>query len=130
MPIAYTIDDERRLVLTVSSGTLSDADVMQHKAALRDDPRVTRDMKELSDVRAIERLDITEVGIRQMTRFDRDAAASRGGHTLAIVATEDIIFGMARMYEMLTEENVRSVQVFRDIDEATRWLLDPPEEEP
>jgi len=129
MPINYTIDEERNLVLTVASGTLYDADVMQHKAALRDDPRVTPDIKELSDVRGIEQLDVTETGIRQMIRFDRDAAASTGGHTLAIVATEDIIFGMARMYEMLTEQNVRSVQVFRDIDEATRWLLDPPEEE-
>ena len=129
MPMSYTIDQARNLVVTVALGALGDADIMQHKAALRDDPRVTPDMKELSDVRGIERLDVTEVGIRQMTRFDRDAGASVGGNTLAIVATEDVIFGMARMYEMLTEEHVRTVQVFRDIDEATRWLSDPPEEE-
>jgi hypothetical protein len=48
VPIAYTIDQARNLVMTVATGTLGDADLMQHKQALRDDPRVSVDVKELS----------------------------------------------------------------------------------
>jgi hypothetical protein len=125
MPISYTIDAERNLVLTVASGTLSDDEVMTHKWALHDDPGVGPGMKELSDVRGVERLEVTEVGVRAMAKIDRAVTAGVGEHMLAIVATEDIIFGMARMYEMLTAEDALSVQVFRDIDEATRWLLEP-----
>lgn len=34
----------------------------------------------------------------------------------------DLVFGMARMYQILTETSPDEVEIFRDLDEALRWL--------
>jgi hypothetical protein len=38
------------------------------------------------------------------------------------VASEDVVFGMARMYQMTTVESDSRVGVFRTIEEARAWL--------
>ena len=40
----------------------------------------------------------------------------------AIVATDDLVFGTARMYAVLTEDAGARVEVFRDVESANRWL--------
>ncbi len=44
---------------------------------------------------------------------------------LAIVASEDVVFGTSRIFQALVDETL-NVQVFRDIEEAHEWLLQPP----
>jgi hypothetical protein len=46
------------------------------------------------------------------------------GHAVktAIFAPEDFPFGIGRIYEALTPKSPQTVQVFRDISEAKRWL--------
>jgi hypothetical protein len=122
MPISYKIDEDRGLVLTTATGTLTDADILSLKALLAADPRWRPGMRELSDVRGVERLDVTTAGVRQMAAWDAAADPAIGQYRLAIVASRDHVFGMARMYEMLTDQSVPGVSVFRDIDEAIRWL--------
>ena len=41
---------------------------------------------------------------------------------LAIIAPRDLLFGMARMYEILRDGSPVEVRVFRDRDEARSWL--------
>ena len=41
---------------------------------------------------------------------------------LAIVTDSDFAFGMARMYQILTEPLPVQIGVFRTLDEATAWL--------
>jgi 2-hydroxychromene-2-carboxylate isomerase len=40
----------------------------------------------------------------------------------AVVADQDVLFGMARMYQLLAELDGISVSVFRDAEDAERWL--------
>jgi len=40
----------------------------------------------------------------------------------AIVATDDTLLGMARMFSVFAEHDGISIEVFRDIDSARRWL--------
>jgi hypothetical protein len=47
----------------------------------------------------------------------------RGGR-LAVVATQQASFGLARMYEALIEARSLEVRVFRDYDEARSWALE------
>ena len=44
----------------------------------------------------------------------------------AIVANDDKLFGMARMYSILAEQDGISVDVFRDIESAERSLDSEP----
>jgi hypothetical protein len=40
----------------------------------------------------------------------------------ALVTNNDVVFGMARMYSIFAEGAGAVVEVFRDIDAASRWL--------
>jgi len=119
MPIKYEIDPSRRLILTTADGVLTDTDVIGHKKALIADPAFQPGMLELSDVRDVNQLDVTPEGIRVFTSFDRAHDDQPG--RLAIVASEDFVFGMARMYQMSTTDD-SNVGVFRSMEEAKEWL--------
>ena len=122
MPISYRIDREQNIVWTTASGILSDEDVLSHKRALVNDRAFTVDMRELSDVRAVTELRVTAAGVRAMVSLDATQAVKLKGHKLAIVTGQEVIFGMARMYQTLTEGNVSHVGVFKSHEEAATWL--------
>jgi hypothetical protein len=122
VPISYEIDQARGLVLSTAGGILTDGDILSLKARLLADPRWSPGMRELADVRAIERLEVTTDGVRRMAGHDAAFAPAIGSYRLALVVPRDEVFGMARMYQMLTEPAVPYVGVFRDLAEAAAWL--------
>jgi hypothetical protein len=124
MPISYRIDEARGLVLTTASGTLTDSDILQLKARLAADPRWKPGLRELSDIRSIDRLDVTTKGVQQMAMRDEGDAAALASYRLAIVVSHQFVYGMARMYQMLTERTAPNVGVFQDMEEAKRWLAE------
>jgi Iap family predicted aminopeptidase len=79
-------------------------------------------MAEISDVRQVTDFQVTVAGIRIMVAADARMVASGGRHKLAVVAEENVAFGMSRMYQTLGEPNIRSVGVFRNYKEAEDWL--------
>ena len=121
MPMSYRIDDDRQWIMTTAWGVLTDADVLSHKAALSRDPKFRVGMSELSDVSAIERLEVTTEGVRAMVAHDRVHGDRRSAHRLALVVPAPEVFGMARMYQMMSAPD-ESIGVFRDIVEASAWL--------
>lgn len=122
MPISYTIDAARKIILTTAWGTLTDADLLEHKEKLNRDPAFTPQMRQLSDIRAIDRLEVTTTGVAAMVAHDSRHPQQRDGHRLAMVVPDDEVFGMARMYQMMGGSD-RPVRVFRNMTEAEEWLL-------
>lgn len=122
MPITYDIDETLGVVRTLVTGRLTDEQLIAHKHRLLADPRFTPGMKELSDVRGVEAMEVTPRGIAAAVSFDSSHSSKLDGHRLALLVPTDLVFGMARMYEMSTEGNTGGVQVFRSEDEALGWL--------
>ncbi|NNG17368.1 MAG: hypothetical protein HKM89_12890 [Gemmatimonadales bacterium] len=91
MPIVYTIDSDNGLVLTKATGILTDAEVAEHKRALMADPDFRPGMRELSDVRSVERLDITRDGVRRFAALDEIHSPQLGDYKLAMVASADVV---------------------------------------
>jgi hypothetical protein len=120
MPISYRIDAERRLVVTTAHGVLTDEDILNLKNRLAADADFQAGMRELSDVRSVTDLQVTSAGVQKMVSLD--SLSHLDGYKLAIVASENVVFGMARMYQSLTQRNLLHVNVFRDYDAAVRWL--------
>lgn len=121
MPIRYRIDPKRGLVLTTATGVLTDDELLAHKRKLRADPDFRPDMCELSDVRQVTRLEVTPQGVQQFV--EQDKSSEQPNYRLAIVARADVVFGMARMYQTLTEKSGTQVGVFRDLETAEAWLF-------
>lgn len=122
MPIRYVIDTKNELIRTTASGVLTDADLVQFKRALAADPLFHAGLREISDVRAVTDLSVTSDGVRELVKQDANQALRRNVHRLAIVTGHDLTFGTARMYQGLTSQNMPGVGVFKDYDQAVRWL--------
>lgn len=122
MAISYRIDEAKGVVITTATGVLTDDDLLQHKERLTVEPRWKPGMRELSDIRRIERLEVTALGVKSLVSHDERSADRLRSFRLAIVTADEVVFGMGRMYQMMTERNVPHVRIFRDMDEAIEWL--------
>ena len=122
MPISYTIDDARSLIHTTASGVLTDDDIIAHKASLASDRRIRPTMRELSDIRGVDRLDVTPEGITRMIWADQETWPAAEGKKLAIVVSTEVAYGLGRMYQIQASPVDEKVRIFRDLDEAKSWL--------
>ncbi len=66
--------------------------------------------------------DITPDEVRRLVRRAADMLRSVDLGPTAIVTTDDVMYGMARMYSILAEGVGAAAEVFRDMESATRWL--------
>lgn len=128
MPISYSIDKNLGVVFTTATGRLTEEELLEDKRRLTSDPNFSPEFVELSDIRAVSDLAITPEGIARMVMQDEDDADKLSAYKLAIVVSKEVAFGLARMYESMTQANVPNVRIFREINEARDWLGLPPED--
>jgi hypothetical protein len=123
MPLQYWVDENRKLVVAKADGVISDEEVFsyQREAWSR---RELAGYAELVDMSEVEHIDLPSVDrIRELAKVA--AGMDNGSSKLAIVATRDFAFGLARMYETYRElqaGNAKPVGVFRTLQEAMDFL--------
>jgi hypothetical protein len=125
MAVTYRIDQAKHRIHTRCIGAVTFDEVRQHFADLAEDPGcperldVLLDLSETSSLPTSGQLSAvtTEVArVRPRVQFDG----------CAIIASQDALFGMARMFEVFAENYFGATRVFRTIDQGTRWLeLEP-----
>lgn len=121
MPLGFHIDTDRRITFVRGWGTVTDADVRAHAAALRSDPRFDPSWPVLGDGREIADLRVTGGFLRHyQSPFD-------GSTKRAFVVASDVAFGMARMYGFLATDDDQAVAVMRNMSSALGWLGLPEE---
>ena len=118
MPASYTIDKTRRLVLSTAAGPFNDGDAMAHMLSLTSDPDFDPTFRQLYDLR--------EVTSSELSGDEMRAGAMMNpwnkGARRAFVCDQDVMFGLARMFEMLTDQGGDQIKVFREIPDALAWL--------
>jgi hypothetical protein len=115
---AYTIDLERSLVRSRGWGVLTNRELLAHARALTRDPHFAPNFRQLADLRAVTDVQITAATIKEMVRLNPFWTGARR----ALVITNDVLFGMARMYQILKDESPDELQIFRNMDDAIQWL--------
>ena len=118
MPATYEIDTERKLVLSRIWGAPSDDEILAHGERLRVDPDFRADFRQLLDMTELKEIRISSERVRQASR---DQFFSPGVKR-AVVAHSDVAFGMARMYALSSQAEGQTIEVFRELAEATAWL--------
>ena len=117
MPSHFEIDPTRRVVTVSLSGKLSDTDLVQLYERLRADKALEPDYGVLFDLLESDGSQLTAEGIRTIAQLPLVFSPES---RRAILVCSD--FGMARMYEMLRAQPDDSLSVFRDAEEARRWV--------
>ncbi len=118
MSANHVVVPELRLVVSRLAGTLTPEDVERARDGLRGDPRFDPSYSHLVDMRRVTRLPVAAAGVRRLAGATTFAAGSRQ----ALVASSDLVFGLARMYEGLAGALAQHVAVFRSLADALEWL--------
>lgn len=117
MPITYRIDRALHLVVSEWVGDITIREARAHFAALAADPDFDPTMHHLSN--ALGAVAALTLGELRLLAFE--SPFSDSGRA-AIVASTDLVFGVSKQYEALTDRAVREIQVFRGLEDARSWL--------
>jgi hypothetical protein len=125
MPIEYRIDHDRKLVVAKGRGTVTNPDVFRYQRDVwsRDD---VAGYDELIDMSEVEHIAVQSVNrVRELASLSATMDAVSPASKLAIIAPENLAFGLGRMYATYRELDPRSrkrVKVFRSVGEALVFL--------
>ena len=120
MPMQYEIVGA--VVHGRSTGTLTDAELLDVARRVAADPARPGTTAELWDLSDSSKLEVTSKGIRDLVALDKEHSEALEGGRIAIVAPSDVAFGIARIYQTLSQDGPLEVEVFRERDDAERWL--------
>jgi hypothetical protein len=126
MPATFEIDHDARLVRSRAWGVLVDDDLAATQSGVRADPRFDPEYSQLFDFSAVTEVRVTRDGLLALASRTPYAPTSRR----AMVVPDDLGFGMARMYQMLSGRDPEYFRPFRSVDAAMRWLEGLPDESP
>ena len=125
--ITHRINRSLGIAIVTWRGQILDSDIEAALRAFFEDPAWEPGCHALIDVREADLAAVTSRGLRFV-------AAAAAGHVrdlegkefkTAILASDDAVFGLGRMYEAYTAESPETVQVFRDLQQALSWLGAP-----
>jgi len=120
MSTTFRIDTELGVIFTTCKERVTDPEAISYLRAVAQHPDYNPIYKHLIDCAEIEIFEISADLTRSIAQKKLFSSRSR----CAIVAPQDHIYGMARMFEL---QHTGSVQVFRDLASAEKWLgLDAP----
>ncbi|MGE5244367.1 MAG: hypothetical protein ACM3SQ_09085 [Betaproteobacteria bacterium] len=110
------IDPPHRLIYTRVAGPLRFADAVAHRIALAADPRFDRAFCHVLDLEGVASIELTTDEVVRLAAHSVLSAPARQ----AIVASADVVFGVARMYDAYRESNPRreNIVVCRSMFEA------------
>ena len=125
MPIDHHIDHDRRLVRARCLGILTDEDIFGYQREVWSRPDVSG-YDELVDLSEVEEIALPSAGrVRELARLSASMDPRSPSSKLAIVAPDDLAFGLGRVYEAYREGNDQStkrVGLFRSLADALTFL--------
>jgi hypothetical protein len=121
MPVIYEIDSDRKTIRTRCVGPVTIEEVLDHFRILASDPNCPDSMDVLLDLS--EQTSIpTKEELEEITHAVHSVRGRVRFGSCAIVACQDALFGMLRMWEVFAERYFRETYVFRTKREAEDWL--------
>ena len=120
--IQKNVDEQNALTIYTVTGKITGSEVQD---VIREFYEGNTTPNVLWDLTQCDVSGITSSDVQRIASFQRKQADSRLGGKTAIAASEEVAFGLARMYELLTElrELPFATRTFRTPEEAKEWLL-------
>ena len=120
MPINSQIDSSLGVVFSTFQGVVTQEEILGQVENFISDSTFQPSFNHLIDTRGTTRFDVSFAGMRAVSSHTTFNEKSRR----AVVVGENEMYEAARVYQILREEQRKpdQVQVFRDMEEARRWL--------
>ena len=124
MPIEITDCDGGLGNLIVCTGIITDEECIEtyHKHLTQEKDKFKKYKYSLIDHTAATEIQISNDTILQVAELSGEASIVNPGAIVAHIANQDIMFGLARMWEVLTDVTPWETMVFRTKEEAMDWI--------
>jgi hypothetical protein len=120
VPASYKIEKDRRLVMSHAWGAFTYADAVAHKEKLLADRDFDPTYSQIMDFTHVTEIRLSANELLTFAEFDVFSRQSRR----AIIAPEDVKFGLGRMFATLRESRGETgIGVFRTLEEALEWVF-------
>jgi len=112
-------------VIVVGSGTVTADELLRgDELAYQPEAKLSKLKYMLNDYRAATFTNVTEEDLLKSIKNDTEAAKINPDIAVAVVAEEDLIFGMSRVWETLVDVHEVQFKTFttRSLKEAKAWI--------
>ena len=120
MPFSYVVYKDRNLVISTGSDRVTWEEIKARQDQVKNDPDFNPEFNQIVDLRAVTGFDMTSEQTRSLAcRMIFSSTSKR-----AFIAAEPAVFGVGRMWQILSElsDNQSQIRVFYDIPSALKWL--------
>ena len=121
MPISIDYDRKENVLYTKAEGVVKLADILSYFSSVAttlDSKKGYRVFADYSDaVLELCNKDLLEMVSRRRVMGDTNEKIN-----IAVFCKEDLVFGIGRMYEVLLGDDKYNVMIFRNQEEARKWL--------
>ncbi|MFL6575383.1 MAG: STAS/SEC14 domain-containing protein [Povalibacter sp.] len=126
MPFTYSIDLPNNLIRQQLWGRITTVDLREIASMMWRDPQYRKKLHILADMRDAQ----ADVSYEEMLEYTHFLSGKSDIGRQAIVVSRQLEFGMARMYQQVTEHNVlrADLRVFLDMKAAEEWILSKPDQ--
>ena len=128
MGFEFRIDSEGGIVYSTVEGDLDVEDIIAGLTEIISHEDFDKGMSGIFDLMA-SKWESEPEDLRRIIRFIFENSERIGPSRCAFVVGSDRAYGMSRMFEVFSEETSVDVRVFRDLDEAKRWIIERAGEE-
>jgi len=118
MPIGFTIDPRRRLVVTRYHGALTAHDAVEWTDRVTADPRFDPTYDHLCSFEDVTGTTLDGAGVRLASDLSPFVQAARR----AFIVRSELLYGLGRMFQLVGDESPESHQLFGDVESALHWL--------
>ena len=118
MPAEYKINKFLGVVCSSAHGTLIENEAYSHQDKLRNDPAFDPSFSQLADFTKVTQVDLSTNAIHHLAERNPFGIGSKR----AFVTPKDMMYGLARMFQILTDNHLDELMIFRDIQEARKYL--------
>jgi len=118
-----TVDKQHDLTIHKYSGNLTEQGLLNTIQSFYEDSPTLYTLCDYSDAS----VDLISLAfVRQLYSMVQKLGFSRQGGKTAVVAPKDLVYGLARMFQIMsdTDDFPFETRVFRSYEEAEQWLLE------
>ena len=107
-------------MMSTAAGELTKDEVRSLQDQLRKDPDFDPNFSQLSDLTHVTTMNITGAEMQELA--ERTAFSPKARR--AVIAGNDLAFGLARMFEQIREaKGDLGIRVFRKLEDALDWIV-------
>jgi hypothetical protein len=122
MPLDVVYEREGAGVLVTGTGIVRGAEFIAMNRRIYAADFLPRLRYQIVDISRVERHEVSAAEIQLCARQDREAAAQNPQLLIAVVAGDQLGFGLARMWEAYADDPVLKTRVYKSIEDARAWV--------